>query len=190
MQACDFKKTMSGFIHGFRHNIQALHNVLGQKYNDTPWPHEVLPSDPESVLDKVIERVNIASAMFLQPGFLGDVVVIDEASEEARYYSDIRLDYLPDSFFQYEKHYYTISLEYGHIDGDPFSIERDPDPDQGAEASYLHPVIRRFNGSQLTAVHHINDDLENNFYKEVYVDPARTFFYRQLASEPHMAPVS
>lgn len=190
MQACDFKKTMSGFIHGFRHNVKALSHVLDQKYYGIPYPHETLSGDPEAVLKKVIERVNIASAMFLQPGFLGDVLVIDESKDEARYYSDVRLDYVPESFFRKNKHYYTISLEYGHFDGDPFNIERDPDPDRGEEASYLHPVIRRYNGNRLVAVHHVQDDLENNFYKEVYVDPARTFFFRQLTAEPRMEPVN
>ncbi len=186
MQACDYKKTMSGFIHGFRHNIQSLVNVLEHKYHDNPWPAVTLELDPEAVLSKVIERVNTGPGMFLQPGFLCDVVVIHEFENMAKYYMDVRKDFVPASWFGEHGHYYTISLEYGKFGGDPFNIERDPHPEKGQEAAYLHPVIRRFDKGVLVAQHHINDDLESAWHKEIYVAPAREFFQEQLATDQEM----
>lgn len=179
MQACDFKKTMSGFIHGFRYNIRALSHVLEAKYHGAPWPCRTIPATTRDVLAAVLDRLNNGSGIFLQPGFLQDVVVI--RGEEADYYTDIRADYIPFGPFGRHEHYYSVSLEYGHFADDPFSVERDPDPMKASEAAYLHPVIRRFSEGRLLAVHHINDDLESEWYLDEYVKPAEAFFDAQLA---------
>lgn len=178
MQACDYKKTMSGFIHGFRHNIASLARLLEQRYCGTAWPHETLDANPEAVLRKVIDQVNTSPGIFLQPGFLCDVVIVED--QKARYFSDIRKDYALDHWVREHDHLYTISLEYGHFDADPFSIERDPSPDKGDEAAYLHPVVRHFSAGELVAEHHINDDLESQWYKEIYVEPVRSFLIEQF----------
>lgn len=190
MQACDYRKTMSGFIHGFRHNIHALSQVFEQKYHGVPWQHENLEANPEAVLKKVITRVNSAPGMFLQPGFLGDVVTVDMDAQVAKYYEDVRMSYVSNSNFSNHEHYYTISLEYGHFTGDPFSVERDPDPEMGDEAAYLHPVIRKYSFDKLVAEHHIQDDLESQWYKDIYVQPALAFFKAQieLSEETEMVP--
>lgn len=184
MHACDYRKTMSGFIHGFRHNVKVLAHILDKKYHDISWPAQELVATPRALCNQVIEQVNTESAMFLQPGFLCDVMVVNEAEETGHYYTDVRRDYALSKGFNDNPHYYTISLEYGHFDGNPFDIERDPDPDKGHEAAYLHPVIRRYNYDKLVAEHHIQDDLENNFYKDIYVQPALAWFEEQLAAEP------
>ncbi len=138
----------------------------------------------QAVLDKIIDRVTTDPAIFLQPGFLGDVVVISEEDGTAKYYTELRLDYIPDSPLSKNEHYYTISLEYGHFKGDPFNIERDPNPAKAHEANYLHPIIRRYQNDQLVTEHHIHDDLENDWAKEEYVQPALTFFKAQLKLAP------
>lgn len=183
MQACDYKKTMSGFIHGFRHNIQALSRLFEHKYHHRTWPHQTLPARPDAVLDRIMGRLACGAGIFLQPGVLQDVVVIDESAGKARYYEDMRADYIPASFVAEAAHYYTVSLEYGQFAGDPFSIERDPDPLKGNEAPYLHPVIRRYCGRQLQAAHHIQDDLENEWWKDEYVNPAHIWLDAHWASD-------
>ena len=181
MAACDFHKTMSGFIHGFRHNIKSLVHVIEQKYYDNPWPSDRFVRKPKAVVDKIISRVTSSPAIFLQPGFLGDVIVVSDELNTVDYYADIRMDYVPESEFCKNKHYYTVSLEYGHFGGDPLSIDRDPDPESGSEAPYLHPIIRRYKGGMLVNEHHIQDDLENAWYKKIYTQPALAYFKDQLA---------
>lgn len=85
-------------------------------------------------------------------------------------------------------HYYTVTLAYGHFRGDPFSIERDPAPEKAAEAAYLHPIIRRFDHERLVSEHHIQDDLENEWYLPEYVEPARAYFRAQWTPSPMMEP--
>ncbi len=178
MQACDFKKTMSGFVHGFRYNVRLLSQIFDYKYERTPLPFESIQAEPEAVLQKVLDRLNNGSGIILQPGFMNDVVVIKNGAAE--YYSDMRHDYVQRGPLSQNEHYYTISLEYGHFD-DIFSTERDPDPEKGDASAYLHPIIRRYSFDKLVATHHIQDDLENEWYLDEYVKPARAFFNAQLA---------
>lgn len=187
MSACDYKKTMSAFIHGFRHNIEALSNVFEVKYHGQEWAHETIEATPKAVTDKIIDRVNRAPEMFLQPGFLCDVMVVNEDAGTADYFNGVRMHYALDSHFSQNNHYYTISLEYGHFMGDPFSIERDPDPEAAMDAAYLHPVIRRYSYDRLVSEHHIHDDLESRWYKEIYVLPALAYFEEQLNPQSAMA---
>ncbi len=185
MQACDYKRTMSGFIHGFRHNVQALANIFEVKYHDGVWPNEVLPAEPQAVTQKIVDRANGAPGIFLQPGFLCDVLVVEDG-ETAVYYKDVRQDYVRRGQFIDHPHYYTLSLEYGHFAGDPFAVERDPTPEGARDAAYLHPVIRRFEHGRLIDEHHINDDLESEWHKPEYTEPALAWFAAQLA--PTMKP--
>jgi thioredoxin reductase len=184
MQACDYRKTMSGFIHGFRHNIHALSTILEAKYHGQDWPCDRLSATTQPVLDRIVRRLNSGPGIFLQPGFLRDVVVIDDDAGEARYYEDVRADHVPQCFLGANRHYYTISLEYGTFTDDPFSVERDPSPSKANEAAYLHPVIRRYDGQTLIAEHHVQDDLESEWWREEYVAPARAWLETQLADRP------
>ena len=184
MQACDFRKTMSGFIHGFRHNVRTLSRILDEKYYGDPLPHHEMPATAEALLEQILDRINQGPGIFLQPAFLTDVAVVSESEGVTRYYEDLRRDYVPQSSLSENAHYYTISLEYGKFEGDPFSVERDPDPDKGMEAAYLHPVIRRFGFGELLSEHHIQDDLESEWYQEIYVAPTRAYLKETFSSVP------
>jgi hypothetical protein len=172
---------MSGFSHGFRHNVEALANIFETKYHGVPFTFTSSQATAEEVLQMILDRFNNGAGMFLQPGFLCDVVVIDEEAGVAKCYRDMRKQYVPLSPIGMNEHYYTLSLEYGHFHGDPFAIERDPDPDKADEASYLHPIIRRFNKGKLISEFHIQDDLENEWYLDEYVLPTRAYIYDQFS---------
>jgi thioredoxin reductase len=185
MQARDFKKTMSGFIHGFRYNIRALSYIFEQKDTGEEWPAQDVRATAEDITKNIIDRINTSSGMYLQPGFLCDLLVVSDTAEQARYYCDIPVDYVRESDFAKNSHYYTISLEYGDFKSfpDPFYIERDPDPAQAHLTAYLHPIIRRYAGSSLVHVHHIPEDLENVYLGEKFSQPLTEFFDQALAND-------
>jgi hypothetical protein len=180
MQACDYKKTMSGFIHGFRHNIRALSLILDQKYHQEIWDHDSFPLSITNVNQAILDRINNGAGIFLQPGFLCDAVVISQNDNSVKYFKDIRKDHVHKSFIGNENHYYTISLEYGHFSGDPFSVDRDPDPMKASDSDYLHPIIRRFDNGGLVNEHHIQDDLESEWVTEEYTKPFEAYIEQQL----------
>jgi thioredoxin reductase len=180
-QIRDYKRTMSGFIHGFRYNIAALCRILDCKHHGGQWQPERLPAVPERLAEEVLKRVSTSSSMFLQPGFFCDLLVVPEGGDEVHYYRDLPVDYVHASRFGQHGHYYTISLEYGHFDGDPLRVERDPSGEQAHRAFYLHPIIRRYDGPTLQSEHHLQDDVESEWRRDSFGAAAGGFFREQLA---------
>lgn len=179
-QACDFKKTTSGFIHGFRYNILALHRLLEQKYHENEWPRVSIPPTPEGLADAVIKRINVTSALWQQFGFLGDLIIVPEDGGAGQYYEEIPVAYVHDSDLGRQGHYYIVTLEFGKITGDPFNIPRYPDPRQAERSTFLHPIIRRFAGPDLVAEHHILEDFYGEWKDpDVHVKPLLEFFETQ-----------
>ncbi|HEX2252378.1 MAG TPA: NAD(P)-binding domain-containing protein, partial [Thermoanaerobaculia bacterium] len=184
MQMRDRKKTMSSFIHGFRHNQLALDQILERKYRGGDWRHvREAETTPESLAALVIQRVSTSPGMFLQPGFLGDLLVVPEDGP-ARLYEDMPVDYIHEIEGPKHGRYYVISLEYGHVDGymDPFAMPRGVGV---PEDFYLHPIVRRFDGGEMAEHFFLPDDLDNDWR----LDPdnrakVEAFFSGELGGGP------
>lgn len=188
MQVRDFKRSTSGFIHGFRYAVRALHHILEQRYHREPWPHRRLATDPALLMDAVIERVNRSSALWQLFGFLADLIVVTRDSG-AHYYEEVPLDYVHDSEFGKADSYFTITLEYGpdHDRHDPFDpgVMRISETDaEGASLGrYLHPVIRHFARGKLVAEHHVTENLENDWTSPAtHREPLAQFFAREAST--------
>ncbi|GLS24563.1 NAD(P)-binding domain-containing protein [Marinibactrum halimedae] len=181
MHQRDFKRTMSGFIHGFRYNIRALSHILNKKNNGIAWPAEKLSADSAVIAKHVLRQLTYSSSMFLQPGFMGDVMVFD-TPEDVIYMKDVPIEYMEDSELSSKESYCTISLEYGdfsHVT-DPFNIERDPSPAKAHEVEYLHPIIRFYSKGKMSYERHILEDLENDYERECFREVTENIFKEAL----------
>jgi thioredoxin reductase len=161
-QSRDFKKHTSAFIHGFRYGVRALTRMFDARYHGTPWPSRVV-AEPERA---VLARLNRASGLFQQFGFLCDVITPD-----GRYFEEMPLDYVPfDDCF-------TVSLEYGsgHDEIDPFDVAagREWEADPAHDDRYLHPVIRRRRGGEVVATCRLPEDIYNEWKDD---ERLRAFF--------------
>jgi thioredoxin reductase len=187
MHMRDFKKKASGFIHGFRYNIRALHRIFEQKYHSQIWSSCLIDSTPESVTQAIIERVNQSSGLWQQTGFLGDLIVIPGAGEAAQYYTEVPIDYILDGHFGQMDHYYTVTLEFGYdileASPDPFAITRvhKDDVDNASLSPSLHPIIRHYSGTTLVAEHHVIEDIDSEWKEDVHVKPLVEFLRGQLS---------
>jgi thioredoxin reductase len=189
-QERDFKKSTSGFIHGFRYAVRALHKILERRYGETPWPAEKLDATPEAMTAAIITRVNRSSALWQQFGFLGDVITVSGA--DARYHDEVPVAYFAQNGLftadhDYE-HAFVVTLEYGpdHDKVDPFDITvsriAQDVPGQAHDAAYLHPVVRYHREGQLIAIHHLAENLENEWDRPaVHVAPLAAYLQRCLA---------
>lgn len=189
MQANDFKQHTSAFIHGFRYNVRALFRMLEQKHHGRGWAacREIEPT-PEGLVEATLARLNRASALWQQSGFLHDVMVVDDSWEQARYCEEMPLAYVHASGIGESSHYYTITLEFGQVEGDPFAIVRNPEPGKAEESAFLHPVIRRWSGRQLVSEKHLLEDLFGEWKKpEAHIAPLRYFFMEQLLESVDLA---
>ncbi|WP_433663163.1 NAD(P)-binding domain-containing protein [Nocardia sp. CA-128927] len=193
-QQRDFKKSTSGFIHGFRYGTRTLHRILEQRRHGRSWPHRDL-AGTAGVGEEILARVNRTSALWQMFGVLGDVVTLTAAGS-ARYWEELPVDFVLDAiaadFFGEVDTYLVITLEYGkdHDRLDPFDINArritQSDADNALDGRYLHPVLRLYRADRQIAEHHITENLENEWTNEtVHRKPLFEFLETTLrAPEP------
>jgi thioredoxin reductase len=187
-QANDDRQHASGFINGFRYNARALFRMLEQKHHHRDWPSREIEPTPEGLVEATLDRLNRGSAMWHQAGFLHDVMVVDSDWEHAVHYEEMPLAYIQESEIAASSHYYTVTLELGEIEDDPFNIARNSDPARAEESAALHPVIRRWSCRQLISEKHLLEDLFGEWKKpEAHVAPLRYFFMQQLLETADLA---
>ncbi|MEW9552254.1 NAD(P)-binding domain-containing protein [Nonomuraea sp. NPDC050783] len=166
-QQRDFKKSTNGFIHGFRYSVRALHRILAARHHGEPWPAEEIGSDPEAISDAVVGRVNRSSALWQQFGVLGDVVTVTGGT--ALYQPEVPVAYVAGGGLGPARHRFVVTLEYGegHDSVDPFDISvprvAENDAEHAYDASYLHPVVRYYRDGAPAGVHHLAENLENEW---------------------------
>jgi thioredoxin reductase len=185
MQVRDFKRSTGGFIHGFRYCVRALHRMLERSRHGVEWPHAVLGAGPGTLMEAVLARVNRTSALWQQFGVMCDLIVIGRDGR-ARYYEELPVDYVHESDFGAADCYVTVTLEYGpdHDKVDPFdvSVRRVAQSERASEGRYLHPVVRVYHHGELSAEHHVTENLENEWTAPSHREPLREFFARELAA--------
>ncbi|HEX4961985.1 MAG TPA: NAD(P)-binding domain-containing protein [Thermoanaerobaculia bacterium] len=180
-QMRDFKKATSGFIHGFRYNSRSLHHILESRYQGVPWPSHAIAADPAGLADAVLARVNQASVLWQQFGFLGDLIVVDDDGKNARVYPELPVAYIHDSDFGRSADYYVLTLEFGKVQGDPFSIKREPVPEKADKSVFLHPVVRHYAEGRLLSEHHVLENLYGEWKDErLHVVPLLGYFTREI----------
>ncbi|MFW6695670.1 NAD(P)-binding domain-containing protein [Streptomyces sp. MAR4 CNX-425] len=196
MQGPDFRRSTTGFIHGFRYSVRALYRTLRLRHHGEPWPVTDLSDDPERAVGAVLDRVNRSSALWQQHSVLGDVLLV--APDGAmRYAEEVPVGHVPhavhDGEFGEVAAYAVITLEYGagHDRVDPFDVTasrpsmRDV---SGLDGRYLHPVVRWYRAGELVGTHHVTENLENEWDDEVvHRAPLRAFL---AARRGPVAPVA
>jgi thioredoxin reductase len=180
-QARDFRRASSAFIDGFRYNLRTLTALLIERYTGVPLSYDTVPANPRRLTSLALDRVNWSSALWTQFEYLCDVLVLDEATGEVRHYRDLPEDYAV-SRFQSEPHYYTVTLRWGRQTyADVFAIDRHPVPDRAEESAFIHPVVRRYRGTERVAERHLLEDLLAEWRRpDRHVEPLRAFFAENL----------
>lgn len=183
MQERDFKKKQSGFIHGFRYNIEFLDKYFSYRYDKKVFENKLLGATAESASKAIIKSVNQSSALWQQTGFICDVLAWDDKLQRFRYFKNICNQYIdePDSYFKKFKSLFRISLEFGQerINRYPnvFAIERIHKDDYARAdlSTGIHPIIRYFENGKLKKEHHIIEDFDSMWQEDVHVEPLLKF---------------
>jgi thioredoxin reductase len=180
MQSRDYKRSFSGFIHGFRYNIRFLAAVFAERYHQQPITAEPVAAGPRELAALLISRAVSASSLFQMPAFLADVYLLDGG--QPRLARDVPVEYALEMPGWRERPMLMMTLEYGHLPpgADPFNFERDPN--DGSTSQFIHPVLRLYRDGEVIDTHHVPEDLENEWDKEVYVAPLREVLRRMLAT--------
>jgi thioredoxin reductase len=177
-------RATSGFIHGFRYNIRALHRLLEVRHHGGQWPRRTVDARPAALAGTLIERINRTSALWQQFGFLCDLVVPCGEDSAAVVHEEIPLDHVAESGLAAGGRYLTLTLEFGPQQANPFRVPRDPRPERAAESTFLHPIVRYHEAGQLVAEHHVLENLGGEWRDEAaHVRPLVAFLTEHLASQ-------
>jgi len=185
----DYRKTTSGFIHGFRYNVKALARILGRKYDSASLPEEELALDHNALSKFVLGRANVSGGLWQQPGFIADYFYVNE-NGRVRYGKELPVSYVKDFVALSDTPLFTLTLEYGDpIEGDPFSTSRihRENVSEARNSQFLHPIIRRYEGGECTNEHHVLEDLESRWEESVHYQPLVIFLKTFLGLEKEEA---
>lgn len=186
-QERDYKKHTSAFIHGFRYNTQALFHLLEEKHEGVALPSNTIAKTADGLAEALMKRVNQNSSLWQQFGFLCDTIVLDDFNGNTNYYETLPMPYvLNDSQWQ-DKHLFTLTMEYGHIDPaeDIFALDRfRRDEIMDSENSkFLHPIVRHFHMGKLVSKHHLIEVLEANWTDhDIHYVPLKLYLDNELAA--------
>ncbi|MFK7737327.1 MAG: NAD(P)-binding domain-containing protein [Pirellulaceae bacterium] len=185
MQMRDYKKTTSGFIHGFRYNVQAFAKLLNAKYHDNEWPSTEHPFESQIMTQKLLSRINGSSSLWQQQSFLGDVIVVQEDGS-VRYYEGMPVAYLQKHFIDHDKRCFVLTLEFGSMahDVDPFKVNRirKDNVAKAASSTFLHPAIREYENGVKVSEHHVIEDLEAIWKEPEHIDPLTNYLEQRIHS--------
>jgi thioredoxin reductase len=178
MHERDYKKHTSGFIHGWRYNCRILVKQMLKKHNIMDWPYKAIEYNPDALVDAVIKRVNQSSAMWQQFGYIGDIILVDDKNKTVKYMEEFTTNHtIEDLDIIKSSHYYSVTLEFNKVCGDPFAINRNPTPENAETSIFLHPVVRQYNNGNVVNTIHILEDLYTNWtHPTQHVAPLRAFF--------------
>ncbi len=168
----DYRKHTSGFIHGFRYDVRLLADLLTGRLNPSLEGFESVRT--EELSERVLARLNTASALFLQPGNFADVAVAD--SDGWLYIEDVTLGWMRDN--AQDRRWISISLEFGPAVTDPFNIMRAQTEEYAEITPFLHPVVRLHYGPDVVDIIHLIEDVENTFAGDLVERPLTAFLAR------------
>ena len=161
MQCRDFKKTMSGFVHGFRHNVACLTEFVARHIMGDAYPHGMTALEPEALAETLISRVSTGSGIFLQPSFLGDVVVLDGPKAGA-HYRDVPMAWAAEAAEFQGCTVLRATMEFGDFGADPMHLKRAHLVDGEAADPFIHPVLRLVRNGKVVAQTHLSDILDSD----------------------------
>ena len=186
MQARDFKKTQSGFVHGFRYNVRLLSRLLMAQYENVPLAHREIDSCPQAMAQAVLDRVNSNSGLWQQNGFLCDAIAFNSADSTVRYCEELATDYVHDVWSREVSEYFVLTLNFGLEKikkvANVFAIPRPnkDDVSRANESAALHPIIQHYRDGELVSVHHVIEDLRAEWKEPKHFDPLAAYFESEL----------
>ncbi len=180
MQARDYKKTNSSFIHGFRYNIRALNKIIGIKHHKQEWPCLHFRFDAEVLSKTLFKRINSSSGLWHQPGFLCDLVILSPRNDAIYYLEEVPVDYVHHHFS--EQNFYTLTINYTSLPKDlPISEKESKIIFQQSERQFPHPILRKFIKGDLIKEYHVPEDLYADWsHVEGYYRPLFNFVHADL----------
>lgn len=180
MQSLDYRKSQSGFIHGFRYNVRSLFHMLEQRALGTALPGPSIAVEPRALARTLLGRLGRVSSLWQQVGFMADLIVLPEAGGQlARCYHELPYAYLRDHAAELAggRDYLIALLRLGPAPERPFDHPRPTTTDQGSASVAIHPVFEYWKpGQGMVQKFEVLEDFLADWSGREYVDSAAQFF--------------
>lgn len=160
MQCRDFKKTMSGFVHGFRHNVECLVDFIAARQGVTPIPSDSVPMQREALADTLIDRFSTNATLFLQPGFMCDAIILS-GTDAGKRLKGVPIAWLREQDDLRAQGLLVLSMEFGDFGDSPMHVKRENTLRGDHADPFIHPVLRIFRGNDVAKAHlpdHLDSD--------------------------------
>jgi thioredoxin reductase len=185
MQERDFKKKQSGFVHGFRHNIESVSRYLEERYHNAGWPATELAQNVKGLAEAVLERSNRSPGLWQQTGFLCDVIARRKGEQTFNYYEDLTTQSVLEGKFKDYEEYHVVTLEFGleiiYASPDPLAVERihKDDVERAHLSTGIHPIVKSYSFGTSIGEHHVVEDIIPEWDEyEIHAKPLEEYFER------------
>lgn len=165
----DYRKTMSGFIHGFRHNIACLVEFIAMRTTGNGYPNTPVSLEKQAVTKRIINRISLSAGLFLQPGFLGNAIVLS-GPHKGHEFLEIPVDWAQQVADFAKDEFLQITLEFGDFGDNAFHVKRQHNIFGKTPDAFIHPVIRYFKGGKLQSMIHLSDHLDADWRPDAEKD--------------------
>ncbi|MBU1619673.1 MAG: NAD(P)-binding domain-containing protein [Gammaproteobacteria bacterium] len=149
MQYNDYKKSSTPFIHGIRHNVEALSQILISKLRNTPLPSSKISA--QQLYSSVCERIRKSASVWFLFGNMYDVY---QNTDDGAYqcFKDI-----PRLVFERGEQFNQFS---GYILMFSYAIPQDENERKKfSQHGFLHPVVRQYAQGEIVAERHMLEDI-------------------------------
>lgn len=182
MRAND-KVSASGFIHGFRYNIQTLIDILEFRKSGYLRPRQQFRIDLQNptedlmaVSKSLVRYVSNNPAIYQLFSFLKSVITVRDNADGTvtlTQYGELPKQYIAEHFRGQQ--YSTIELDYGFHNYNPdaraMEFTHPSDHDHPEHSAFIHPIFRLYNRSgELESESHLQESLFVRWDNDDYVD--------------------
>lgn len=183
MQALDYKKGQSAFIHGFRYNVRTLAALLANRYGGEPLPATELERGTRGLARAILTRMSSVSSLWQQVGFLCDVLIdaTDDAAPQLVHdlpygFATSRDEAIVPAPSWRGHDFYVVCFRFGEAPDDVFDHPRSADLFDGATSVAIHPVVERWRDGRKVDEFHVLEDFAADWTGEEYVDSLSHYF--------------
>ncbi len=165
----DYRKTMSGFVHGFRHNVACLAEFIAMRANGGSYPNTPVSLDKQDIIKRIIDRISLSAGLFLQPGFLGDAIVLS-GPHQGHVFEEIPVDWAQQKSDFAKDEFLQVTLEFGDFGENSFHVKRQHNIFGKTPDAFIHPVIRHYKNGELQSMTHLSDHLDADWRPDAEKD--------------------
>jgi hypothetical protein len=138
--------------------VKCLAELIAARVQGSQYPTVTTPLTQPELRDAIIERISTASGIFLQPGFMADVISLD-GPDFGKTHQDIPVSWIKNAPLN-KGTFLQVTLEYGDFGQNSLHVKRQNNVFGKEPDAFIHPVIRLVTDGKVVDEMHLSDHLD------------------------------